>query len=95
MRIAKKNLKKQSQFVPAGIDVKSYIRSDYDKKPESKARKNKANSKPNLNLSQRTPGSQSKRNLFNKEIQSAYYFSAVLANSAVNEKTKPIFERAK
>ena len=26
----------------------------------------------------------------NKEIRSTYYFSAVFANSAVNEKTKPI-----
>ncbi len=31
----------------------------------------------------------------NKEIRSTYYFSAVFANSAVNEKTKPILGKGK
>jgi len=40
-------LKKQSQFAPAPIGVKSFLKGDYDNKPASGAEENKANSKPN------------------------------------------------
>jgi hypothetical protein len=33
MRIAKRNLKKQSQFAPARIGAKSFVKGDYGNKP--------------------------------------------------------------
>jgi hypothetical protein len=36
-------LKKQSQFTPALIDIKSFLKGDYDKNPAKRAEKNKAN----------------------------------------------------
>jgi len=38
----KPKLKKQTQFVPARIGVKSYMKGDYDNKPASGAEENKA-----------------------------------------------------
>jgi hypothetical protein len=55
------NLKKQSQFLPAGIDVKSYLKEDYEELYAFEAAKKQSQSKPNLNLPQRTMGSRSKK----------------------------------
>ncbi len=41
MRIAKRNLKKQSQFAPVQADVKSYPKGDYGNKPTFGAKKTK------------------------------------------------------
>jgi hypothetical protein len=43
MRIAKTNLKKQSQFVPAGTGAKSFVKRDYENKQACRAERNKAN----------------------------------------------------
>jgi hypothetical protein len=45
MRIAKGNLKKQSQFVPTMIGVTPYSKGDYDRIPLCGVQENKANSK--------------------------------------------------
>ncbi|MGB2865650.1 MAG: hypothetical protein WBC05_20130 [Sedimentisphaerales bacterium] len=39
----KVDLKKQSQFVPAQVGAKSFMKGDYDKKPAGGVEKNKAN----------------------------------------------------
>ena len=46
MRIAKRNLKKQSQLQNGQIGVKSYVEGDYGITPLCGAQKNKPNSKP-------------------------------------------------
>ena len=38
----KSDLKKQSQFAPAQIDVTSYVKGDYENKPRGGPRANKA-----------------------------------------------------
>ena len=38
----KGDLKKQSQFVPAQVGAKSYVKGDYENKPASRVEKNKA-----------------------------------------------------
>jgi hypothetical protein len=39
----KNNLKKQSQFAPAQVDAKSFVKGDYDNKPAIGDGENKAN----------------------------------------------------
>jgi len=46
MRIAKRNLKKQSQFLKGQINANVYISKDYKKKCNRTSGENKPNSKP-------------------------------------------------
>ena len=47
MRIAERNLKKQSQFSKGNLSLSIYMKGNYGNIHALKARKNKANSNPN------------------------------------------------
>jgi hypothetical protein len=52
------DLKKQTQFAPAQVDVKSFMKGDYDNKPAGRIEENKANQSQLLLSPPRTPSSQ-------------------------------------
>jgi hypothetical protein len=58
------NLKKQTQFMPAWIGVRSYLKGDYDNIPACEALKNKANQSQSFDFAQSLPWA-CRRDMFN------------------------------
>jgi hypothetical protein len=100
MRIAKTNLKKQTQFGEDQYDVNAFLERTYGNEGCRRPKKNKANSKP-ICVSYRGERRARRAKGYvrdlspNKEIEALYSFSALFADSAVNEKQSQFDESPK